>query len=265
MTAASNWIPTLSSEASVLLCSIAKTHSSPAMTRAPKTGPALLHSLRPANCTVSIRRPTLPMCSPGSSISGPPLISMTSCPGTGRLRSKPNSRRDRISRELPSLQRSSYQRRVARGPLTKKDTCPAIYSLVINSGASLKTVLRARFPWCVDWKKELRKLFAAYAAAKQQQNVLDYDDLLSYWAEMMSDLGEVEARLNAILLEVRCSSGKVILLIDDMHELTGGDNRANTDATSTLKAALDDGRVWYCGGCPSAPGATCSRSCAKGR
>ena len=69
----------------------------------------------------------------------------------------------------------------------KKDTCLAIYSLAINSGASLKTVLRDKFPWCVELKKELRKLFDAYVAAKQQQNVLDYDDLLLYWAEMMND------------------------------------------------------------------------------
>jgi DNA helicase-2/ATP-dependent DNA helicase PcrA len=65
----------------------------------------------------------------------------------------------------------------------RKDTCLAIYSLAINSGAPLKAVLNDRFPWCVEWKKELRKLFGAYAAAKQRQNVLDYDDLLLYWAE----------------------------------------------------------------------------------
>jgi superfamily I DNA/RNA helicase len=31
----------------------------------------------------------------------------------------------------------------------------------------------------------LRKLFGAYVEAKQKQNVLDYDDLLLYWAQMM--------------------------------------------------------------------------------
>jgi ATP-dependent DNA helicase UvrD/PcrA len=29
---------------------------------------------------------------------------------------------------------------------------------------------------------ELLKLFGAYVEAKQKQNVLDYDDLLLYWA-----------------------------------------------------------------------------------
>jgi DNA helicase-2/ATP-dependent DNA helicase PcrA len=32
---------------------------------------------------------------------------------------------------------------------------------------------------------ELRQLFGAYVEAKQKQNVLDYDDLLLYWAQMM--------------------------------------------------------------------------------
>ena len=31
----------------------------------------------------------------------------------------------------------------------------------------------------------MRKLFGAYVEAKQKQNVLDYDDLLLYWAQMM--------------------------------------------------------------------------------
>src|SRR6266516_267052 len=80
---------------------------------------------------------------------------------------------------------SSCQKKESRFP--RKDTCLAIYSLAINSGAPLKAVLNGSFPWCVEWKKGLRKLFGAYTAAKQRQNVLDYDDLLLYWAEMMND------------------------------------------------------------------------------
>src|SRR5690606_4772623 len=50
-------------------------------------------------------------------------------------------------------------------------------------------VLREAFPWCGMWANELRDLFAAYVEAKQRQNVLDYDDLLLYWAMMMRDPG----------------------------------------------------------------------------
>ena len=68
-----------------------------------------------------------------------------------------------------------------------KDTCLAIYSFAINSGGSIKTTLRDKFPWAIEWKADLRKLFGQYVAAKQRQNVLDYDDLLLAWAEMMND------------------------------------------------------------------------------
>jgi len=56
----------------------------------------------------------------------------------------------------------------------------------VNAQAALATVLAKQFPWCTGSERELKDLFAAYVEAKQQQNVLDYDDLLLYWAEMMA-------------------------------------------------------------------------------
>ena len=66
-----------------------------------------------------------------------------------------------------------------------KETCIAIYSRAVNAETPLPKVLGAVFPWCAEWEGELRKLFAAYVEAKQKQNVLDYDDLLLYWVQMM--------------------------------------------------------------------------------
>src|SRR5438309_2360552 len=68
-----------------------------------------------------------------------------------------------------------------------KSTCLAIYSRAVNSEAPLDDVLRGSFPWCAGWEKQLRELFAAYVGAKQEHNVLDYDDLLLYWAQAVSD------------------------------------------------------------------------------
>ncbi len=48
-------------------------------------------------------------------------------------------------------------------------------------------MLGKSFPWCAGWEAELRELFVAYVEAKQRQNVLDYDDLLLYWAQMMAE------------------------------------------------------------------------------
>jgi DNA helicase-2/ATP-dependent DNA helicase PcrA len=68
-----------------------------------------------------------------------------------------------------------------------KGTCLAIYSRVVNSETELEIILRDAFPWCATWEKQLRELFAGYVEAKQGQNVLDYDDLLLYWAHMVHE------------------------------------------------------------------------------
>ena len=86
----------------------------------------------------------------------------------------------------------------------QKGTCLAIYSRVVNSQQSLATVLQQAFPWCAQWEGELRRLFAAYVEAKQEQNVVDYDDLLLFWCELMGDpeLGpEVGARFDHVLVD----------------------------------------------------------------
>ena len=66
-----------------------------------------------------------------------------------------------------------------------KETCLKIYSLAVNSGEAIDVILLKHFPRFAEWEKELRQLFSEYTACKQQQNVLDYDDLLLYWAEMI--------------------------------------------------------------------------------
>ena len=68
-----------------------------------------------------------------------------------------------------------------------KATCLAIYSRVVNAEAALADVLARDYPWCVPWRAELAQLFGAYVGAKQAQHVLDYDDLLLYWAQMVGE------------------------------------------------------------------------------
>lgn len=68
-----------------------------------------------------------------------------------------------------------------------KGTCLSIYSRVVNGREALDEVLQAFFPWCGEWELQLKTLFGAYVDAKQEQNVLDYDDLLLFWAEMAAD------------------------------------------------------------------------------
>jgi DNA helicase-2/ATP-dependent DNA helicase PcrA len=85
-----------------------------------------------------------------------------------------------------------------------KGTCLAIYSRCVNAETSIEQVLGSSFPWCSGWAAELKELFAAYVEAKQRQNVLDYDDLLLYWAQTMSDPAlacEIGGRFDHVLVD----------------------------------------------------------------
>ncbi len=95
-----------------------------------------------------------------------------------------------------------YSRMERRFPA--KVTCLAIYSRVVNAENDLEEVLGGHFPWCADYESELRALFAAYVEAKQRQHVLDYDDLLLYWAHMMSEAAlaaDVSGRFDHVLVD----------------------------------------------------------------
>lgn len=93
------------------------------------------------------------------------------------------------SADLMNLVRHELKFSEAATRFPTKGTCLAIYSRVVNSQTDLDEVLKTVFPWCSMWSSELRTLFGAYVEAKQQQNVLDYDDLLLYWAGMMAEPG----------------------------------------------------------------------------
>jgi DNA helicase-2/ATP-dependent DNA helicase PcrA len=85
-----------------------------------------------------------------------------------------------------------------------KGTCLAIYSRCINAELAIEEILGTSFPWCSAWAAELRELFAAYIEAKQRQNVLDYDDLLLYWAQMVSEPGladDIGGRFDHVLVD----------------------------------------------------------------
>jgi len=85
-----------------------------------------------------------------------------------------------------------------------KGTCLAIYSRCVNAQCALDDALLQHFPWAAGWSRQLRELFAAYVEAKQKQNVLDYDDLLLYWAQAAAEpalADDMGARFDHVLVD----------------------------------------------------------------
>jgi DNA helicase-2/ATP-dependent DNA helicase PcrA len=108
------------------------------------------------------------------------------------------------SADLMNLVRHELALSGAEKRFPLKGTCLAIYSKTVNTEQPLSTVLAESFPWCAGWQDELKRLFAAYVGAKQRHGVLDYDDLLAYWAAMMAEpsIGaELGARFAHVLVD----------------------------------------------------------------
>jgi DNA helicase-2/ATP-dependent DNA helicase PcrA len=113
-----------------------------------------------------------------------------------------NDRED--SADLMNLVRHELGLSAKEKRFPAKSTCFAIYSRVVNTGVSLATVLDQAFPWCREWEDDLRRLFAAYVNAKQQQSVLDYDDLLLYWSHLAAEpsiAADLSSRFDHVLVD----------------------------------------------------------------
>jgi DNA helicase-2/ATP-dependent DNA helicase PcrA len=63
----------------------------------------------------------------------------------------------------------------------------SIYSHRVNTQDTLSASLAAQWPWCLPFEEDLLRLFRAYVARKQAEQVLDYDDLLLYWHGLVSE------------------------------------------------------------------------------
>ncbi len=86
----------------------------------------------------------------------------------------------------------------------KKGTCLAIYSRVVNAREPLAQTLAEHFPWCGEWQPQLKQLFGAYTARKQEGHVLDYDDLLLYWHAAMGEpalAAHIRERFDHVLVD----------------------------------------------------------------
>src|SRR6202167_1305701 len=131
-----------------------------------------------------------------------------------------------------------------------KGTCLSIFSRCVNAETELEQVLGSVFPWCSGWAAELKELFAAYVEAKQKQNVLDYDDLLLYWAQTMSDSAladDIGGRFDHVLVDEyqdtnRLQSSILLALKPGGHGLTVvGDDAQSIYAfrAATVRNILD--------------------------
>jgi DNA helicase-2/ATP-dependent DNA helicase PcrA len=67
----------------------------------------------------------------------------------------------------------------------KKETLHHVYSRHVNTDIPVSAILREEYPRFVEFEEDFARVFADYTQRKQSRDLLDYDDLLLYWALML--------------------------------------------------------------------------------
>ncbi|MEP3481360.1 MAG: ATP-dependent helicase [Fuerstiella sp.] len=86
-----------------------------------------------------------------------------------------------LARARLNLPKTPKGKSKAKDRFPLKGTCIDIYSRCVNTQGKLEPVLIKSFPWCIPFQDKLAELFKLYSEFKEQQRVLDFDDLLLFW------------------------------------------------------------------------------------
>jgi DNA helicase-2/ATP-dependent DNA helicase PcrA len=89
------------------------------------------------------------------------------------------------SEDLIQLARANlgYGKQEKRFP--KKESLHYIYSRHLNTELPVETILEQEFAQFIEFGRDIVRIFAEYTSRKAERNLVDYDDLLLFWALLL--------------------------------------------------------------------------------
>jgi DNA helicase-2/ATP-dependent DNA helicase PcrA len=102
------------------------------------------------------------------------------------------------SADLMQLARAQlgYAAKTKRFP--KKETLQYVYSRHINTGVAVDDIVRDEYAQFVDYLEDFAKIYADYTRRKQERNLVDYDDLLLFWALMLEASPDLRQKIGGM-------------------------------------------------------------------
>ena len=97
--------------------------------------------------------------------------------------------------DLMQLARGALGHAKSAKRFPKKETLHWLYSRHINTELPLDELLHRDTPHFLEYEEQITSLFADYTLRKQERNLVDYDDLLLFWAMMLEVSPELQARV----------------------------------------------------------------------
>src|SRR5207237_10938266 len=100
------------------------------------------------------------------------------------------------SDDLMQLSRAQlgYAAKSKRFP--KKETLQYVYSRHINTEIPVDDIVRDSYPEFVDYLQDFGKIYGDYTRRKQERNLVDYDDLLLFWALLLEASPELGKKIS---------------------------------------------------------------------
>lgn len=77
----------------------------------------------------------------------------------------------------------------------KKETLHHVYSRHVNTELPVAEIVREQYPAFEEYVDDFRRIFADYTERKAARNLVDYDDLLLFWATLLEASPELGARI----------------------------------------------------------------------
>ena len=87
--------------------------------------------------------------------------------------------------DLMGIARARLGYAAGKGRFPKKETLHWVYSRHVNTDIPVATILRADATQFAELAPDFLRIFADYAGRKAERNLVDYDDLLLFWAAML--------------------------------------------------------------------------------
>jgi len=100
--------------------------------------------------------------------------------------------------DLVQLARANlgYGKQEKRFP--KKESLHYIYSRHLNTERSVDDILADEFPQYTEFGRDVIRIFAEYTSRKAERNLVDYDDLLLFWALMLEQSAQLADRISGL-------------------------------------------------------------------
>ncbi|MGH7618320.1 MAG: ATP-dependent helicase [Gemmatimonadaceae bacterium] len=100
--------------------------------------------------------------------------------------------------DLVQLARANlgYGRSEKRFP--KKESLHYVYSRHLNTERPVEDILADEFPQFTEYARDIVRIFAEYTSRKAERNLVDYDDLLLFWALMLEQSAPLADRITGL-------------------------------------------------------------------